>query len=325
MNDPHRTRSHNHSRRHGNANGYENTHLALIGPTATGKSALALDAAEALGDVEIVSMDSMQVYRGMDIGTAKATPEDRTRIRHHLIDVAEPSDDWNVARFQAEARAAIADIEARGRRALLVGGTGLYVQAVTDNLVFPGEDEEVRAQLVARVATAEGLADAYAELEQVDPTAAGRIDPNNARRIVRALEVITITGQAFSSFGPGLTAYDDRVVPVKMVGLTMAPPVLASRIARRVEVMRAQGLVGEVDHLADRLSRTAAQAIGYKELLAARAGISTVDEAFDLIVRRTRVFARRQRVWFRRDPRIHWLEVGESSPPLDALLASWSS
>jgi len=302
------------------------THLALIGATATGKSALALAAAERLGDVEIVSMDSMQVYRGMDIGTAKATLEERARVPHHLIDVAEPSEDWNVARFQQEARAAIADIEARGKRALLVGGTGLYVQAVTDDLIFPGEDATVRAELEARVATPNGLADAYAELERADPLAASRIDAQNARRIVRALEVIAITGAPFSSFGAGIAAYDQaRVVPVTMVGLTMAQPALAHRIAGRVQTMREQGLVDEVDRLADRLSRTAAQAIGYKELLAARAGTITVDDAFDQIVRRTRVFARRQRSWFRRDPRIRWVPVDESPAPLDAVLASWSS
>ncbi len=169
------------------------THLALVGPTAAGKSALGLEVARALGDVEIVSIDSMQVYRGMDIGTAKPSVAERASVAHHLVDVADPWEDWSVARFQAEARAAVAAIEARGHRALLLGGTGLYVQAVVDDLRFPGEDLELRAEITARVEREpDGPADAYRELERIDPAAAARIEPTNTRRIVRALEVIAV-------------------------------------------------------------------------------------------------------------------------------------
>ena len=281
------------------------------------------------GDVEIVSVDSMQVYRGLDIGTAKPTPEDQARVRHHLIDVAGPSEQWSVARFQKEARAAVADIEARGRRALLVGGTGLYVQAVVDDLTFPGEDLDLRAELEAWTAEPGGVAAAYAELSAADPTAAARIDPHNVRRIVRALEVIRLTGRPFSSFGPGVSAYGATAFPVAMVGIWLPRAELARRIALRFAVMREQGLLDEVRGLAadtGGMSRTARQAIGYRELLAHLDGEETsLDAALDTAVRRTRAFARRQRMWFRRDPRITWL--GTTANPergLPALLAIWS-
>ena len=219
------------------------THLALVGPTASGKSALGLEVARALGDVEIVSIDSMQIYRGMDVGTAKPTRAERERVPHHMVDVADPWDDWSVARFQAAAREAVADIEARGKRALLLGGTGLYVQAVVDDLRFPGEDLDRRAELATRVATPHGLAAAYRELEAVDPIAASRIEPGNARRVVRALEVIATTGQPFSSFGPGVQARGRTMFPVSMAGVWLPRSVLAERIARRVAAMRDVGLV----------------------------------------------------------------------------------
>lgn len=299
------------------------THLALVGPTASGKSALALGVACALRDVEIVSVDSMQVYRGLDIGTAKASADERARVTHHMVDVVEPDADYSVAAFQTAARAAIADIEARGRRALLVGGTGLYVQAVVDDLRFPGEDLALRAELEAWTATPEGVAAAYAEVEARDPVAATRIEPHNARRIVRALEVMRLTGEQFSSFGPGVTGFGPTAFPVSMAGVWLPRPVLASRIETRVEAMRTAGLVEEVARVRDRLSRTARQAIGYKELLDAGCG-GDLDAAFAAITRRTRSFARRQRMWFRRDPRITWLGAPENPCALlGALLARW--
>lgn len=304
------------------------THLALVGPTASGKSDLALAAAHALGDVEIVSVDSMQVYRGLDIGTAKPTVRERATIRHHLIDVADPSEDWSVARFQVVARDAVVDIESRGKRALLVGGTGLYLQAVIDPLTFPPEDLAVRAEFEARVDNSEGLASAYAELERVDPVAAARIEPGNARRIARALEVIRITGHPFSSFGPGMQSYGETVFPISVAGIILPPDVLARRIELRFAAMRDAGLVDEVRGLAagGDLSRTARQAIGYKEVLAYLDGSEpSLDAALDEAVRRTKRFARRQVRWFRRDPRITWLEAAEN--PCDALpslLALWS-
>lgn len=299
-------------------------HLALVGPTASGKSQLALAAARVLGDVEIVSVDSMQVYRGMDVGTAKPSRDERAAVPHHMIDVADPWDDWSVARFQRAARAAIADVESRGKRALLVGGTGLYVHAVIDDFAFPGEDLTLRAELETWTSTPDGLAAAYAELGERDPEAASNIEPGNARRICRALEVVRLTGRPFSSFGPGVRAFGPTAFPVRVTGVWLPRDVLSRRIAERFAAMRARGLVDEVARLAADprgLSRTAAQAIGYKELLDAPDG---VDAAFDLAIRRTRRFARRQRMWFRRDPRIAWLGTGGNPCSLlPALLATW--
>jgi tRNA dimethylallyltransferase len=284
-------------------------HLALVGPTASGKSAIAMEIAHECGDVEVVSLDSMQVYRGMDIGTAKPTPEDQRAVPHHLVDVTDPSDDWSVARTQAVARAAVADIESRGRRALLVGGTGLYVRAVVDDLSIPGQDLAVRAELEARTEAPGALADAYRQLQSLDPAAAARIEPNNRRRIVRALEVIEITGRPFSSFGPGVQHARTTAFPVLLAGIWLPRDVVAQRIAARVDRMRADGFLDEVRRLAGMtLSRTAQQAIGYRELLAhVRGDGSTIDDTFERVVRRTRAFARRQRMWFRRDHRVMWL------------------
>jgi tRNA dimethylallyltransferase len=297
-------------------------HLAIVGPTASGKSMLALAAARALDDVELVSVDSMQVYRGLDIGTAKPTAAERAAVPHHLIDVADPTDEWSVARFQHEARAAVADIEARGKRALLVGGTGLYVQAVIDPLSFPPEDRALRDAIVARGG------DLYAELQQRDPDAAAAIEPGNTRRIARALEVIELTGRRFSTFGTGLQTYGPPVFPVRIAGVWLPRAVLNARIGARVGAMRDVGLVDEVRALRDhgRLSRTAAQAIGYREVLDHLDGKIELNAALDAVVVRTRRFARRQRMWFRRDPRITWFGApGNPCTVLPALLASWSA
>ena len=304
-------------------------HLAIVGPTASGKSALALEVARAFNDVEIVSVDSMQVYRGLDIGTAKPTAGERAEVPHHLIDVADPGEEWSVARFQLEARAAVSDIERRGKRALLVGGTGLYVQAVIDPLMFPPEDRAVRDEILARAATPDGLAAAYAELTSRDPDAATRIESGNVRRIARALEVIRITGRTFSSFGAGIQEFGSTVFPMRIAGVWLPRAALAARIEQRFARMRDAGLVDEVRALAGAgtLSRTARQAIGYREVLAHLTGEEpSLDGALDAAVVRTRQFARRQRMWFRRDPRIEWL--GAATNPcavLPALLASWGA
>ncbi|HEX5095709.1 MAG TPA: tRNA (adenosine(37)-N6)-dimethylallyltransferase MiaA, partial [Acidimicrobiia bacterium] len=221
-------------------------HLALVGPTATGKSAVALAIARADPDVELISLDSMQVYRGMDIGTAKPAPEELADVRHHLVDVADPDEEWSVKRTQELTRAALADIERRDKRAILVGGTGLYVRAVVDALEIPGGDGDVRAQLERETRTDDGLASAYARLQREDPVAAARIEPDNRRRIVRALEVIAVTGRPFSSFGPGLDVYPAPAIDVRLVGLEMPSDELAARIATRVTGMRERGLVAEV-------------------------------------------------------------------------------
>lgn len=304
-------------------------HLALIGPTASGKSAVAFAAARMLGDVEIVSLDSMQVYRGMDVGTAKPSLAERRAVPHHVIDVVEPSTDWSAAQHQSAARAAVSEIDARGRRALLVGGTGLYVQAVVDDLRFPGEDLDLRSALEARAAEPGGAAAAYAELERLDPKAAAKIDPHNARRIVRALEVIHLTSKPFSSFGPGVASFGPTAFSVRMAGVWLPRPVIDARISARVAEMLDSGLVEEVRTIAEHdggFSRTAGQAIGYKEVLAYLSGVApSIEDASELIVRRTRSFARRQRMWFRRDPRIAWYAVPRNPcDVLPALLAAWT-
>ena len=291
----------------------------LVGSTASGKSALALEVARRLGDVELVSADSMQVYRGMDIGTAKATPAEQADVPHHLLDVAEPEEDYSVARFQTDVAEVIAGIEARGRRALVVGGTGLYVQAVVDGLALPGEWPALRAELEQHP-----VEELHRRLVELDPLAASRIEPGNARRLVRALEVTLGSGRPFSSFGPGLDAYPPAA-RFRLAGVWLPRPVLAQRIEARYRHQLAAGFLDEVRALPDRMSRTARQALGYKELLAHLAGDCSLEEAVAAAVSRTREFARRQRAWFRRDPRITWL--GAPANPVDllpALLGDWS-
>jgi len=304
------------------------THLALVGPTASGKSAVALAAAEALGDVEIVTVDSMQVYRGMDIGTAKPTPAEQAAVPHHLLDLADPGEEFSVARFQALAREAIAAIEARGRRALIVGGTGLYYQALVDGFDLPGEDRELRAALYERAEAPGGPAALLAELNERDPAAAGRIDPGNTRRIVRALEVTISSGRPFSSFGPGVFAERPAALRVAAVGLWMTRDAAAQRIEERIGAMVDDGFVDEVRRLAAApggLSRTAREGIGYKEILDHLEGsVPTLEAALRRTAERTRQLARRQRMWFRRDRRIAW--IGSAGNPLatvPAVLATW--
>ena len=278
-----------------------------------------MEVARRLGDIELVSADSMQVYRGMDVGTAKPTAAEQAEVPHHLLDVAEPSEDFNVARFQAGAAEAIAAIEARGHRALVVGGTGLYVQAVVDGLSVPGEWPELKAELER-----EPVADLHRRLGEVDPLAASRIEPGNGRRLVRALEVTLGSGRPFSSFGPGLGAYPPTT-RFRLAGVWLPRPVLAERIAARYRAQLENGFLDEVRRLQAQMSRTARQALGYRELLAHLVGACTLEEAVAAAVSRTRQFARRQRAWFRRDPRITWL--GARDNPVDllpALLGDWS-
>ncbi|GMU79871.1 MAG: tRNA dimethylallyltransferase [Acidimicrobiia bacterium] len=263
----------------------------------------------------------MQVYRGLDIGTAKPTVSERARVPHHLVDVADPDEAWSVARFQSEARAAVADIESRGRRALLVGGTGLYLRAVVDDLRFPGEDRAVRARLEARASEPGGLAALTAELAARDPLAASRIDPANLRRTVRALEVMEITGEPFSASGAGLEHHGEPVFPVRLLGMWLPSEVLDARIVERVERMYTGGLIDEVRGLnggaRPRLSPTASQAIGYREAAAVVDGSQpSVELARETTVLRTRQFARRQIRWFRRDPRITWFATASNPDAL---------
>jgi tRNA dimethylallyltransferase len=300
-------------------------HLALVGPTASGKSALALALAErrrAQGElVELVTVDSMQVYRGMDIGTASPTAEERRRVPHHLVDVADPSDEYSVAEFRDAADRALADIESRGGSAILAGGTGLYLQAVIDRLELPGRFPEVAASLEAEPDT-EGL---HRRLAQLDPAAASRIERGNRRRIVRALEVTLGSGRRFSEFGPGLDAYPST--PFVLTGLRVDRELLGERIAARYAAQMDAGFLDEVRALAARpvgLSRTAAQALGYRELLGHLRGEVSLDEALGQAIDRTRQFAVRQIRWFRRDPRIEWFDHdGDPLAVLDALDAHW--
>ena len=297
--------------------------VAIVGPTASGKSSVALAVAEQLGDTELLSIDSMQVYRGMDIGTAKPTAAEQARVPHHLLDLVEPSCDFTVAEFQHEYRGVVADIARRGKRAILVGGTGLYHRAVIDDLDMPGEWPAIRSGLLAEVALL-GPAALHARLAELDPAAAAKIEPGNTRRIVRALEVCAGSGRKFSSFGPGLDVYPPS--PIVQVGLRWDRDVLAARIEQRVHAMIGAGLVDEVRALqASRLSRNAAQALGYKELLAHLEGAQPLAESVEQIVVRTRQFAVRQLRWFQRDPRVRWVDVAhdpvaESGPIVAAAL-----
>ncbi len=296
--------------------------VVLVGPTASGKSALALALAARRPQVEIVSVDSMCVYRGMDIGTAKATPAQRRLTPHHLLDVVEPSEEFTVRRFQDSARAVLADIDRRGGRALLVGGTGLYVRAVVDDLELPGRYPTVAAALASEASEPGGLARLHARLTELDPVAAARMTASNGRRVIRALEVTTGSGRRFSSFGPGLGTYPPS--SFVLVGLPFDASVDDARIERRLRDQLDAGLLDEVRALrgvAGGLSRTARQALGYRELLSHLEDDVALEDAVTEAVRRTKSFARRQWAWFRRDPRILWLD--RSGDLLDQLLTVW--
>jgi tRNA dimethylallyltransferase len=277
--------------------------------------------AQQLGDIEVVTVDSMQVYRGMDIGTAKPTPPEQGGIPHHLLDLADPGEEWTVTRWLEAATGVVAGIEARGRRALLVGGTGLYFQALVDDLRPPGRYPDVAAALHAEPDTA-GL---HRRLAAVDPVAAARIEPGNRRRIVRALEVTIGSGRPFSASGPGVGAHP--ATAWRLAGLWLPRAVVAERIARRFATMLAAGLVAETAALAEGpggLSRSARQALGYREILAHLEEGRPLAAAADEAVRRTRAFARRQRMWWRRDPRVSWFGTAENPfAVVPALLGEW--
>jgi len=312
--------------------------VAVVGPTATGKSDLALDLAQALspggavdGDgvargtaaAEIVNADAFQLYRGMDVGTAKVPVAERRGIAHHQLDVLDPLEDASVARYQSAARADLDAIADRGARAVVVGGSGLYVRALLDHMDFPGTDPVVRARLEER-AEQEGRRALHDELARRDPDAAASIGPHNTRRIVRALEVIELTGRPYTANLPR----QEHVRPAVQLGLDCDREVLDARVAGRVERMWGEGLVEEVRSLASPeqggtgagLGTTAARAVGYAELLACWRGELTLDGAREAIVANTRRLARKQMGWFGRDPRVHWLDAG-SPDLLDEALA----
>jgi tRNA dimethylallyltransferase len=279
--------------------------LAVVGPTAAGKSALSLRLADVLGG-EVVNADSMQLYRGMDIGTAKLTVAERAGVPHHVLDIWDVTEPASVAVYQRLARAAIDDIAGRGRVPLLVGGSGLYIRAVLEDFDFPGTDPDLRAELERELAEV-GPAPLYARLQAADPVAAGRILPSNGRRIVRALEVNALTGTTFTAALPEPRPVYDAV----QIGVDVDTALLDERIAARVDAMWAAGFVDEVRGLLERglrEGRTAGGALGYRQIMNHLDGQCGADEARAETVRATRRFVRRQRSWFRRDGRIRWLD-----------------
>ena len=284
--------------------------LALVGPTASGKTEAAIEVAARLS-AEIVSIDSMVVYRGLDAGTATPGAAERARVPHHLVDVADPGRPSSVAAFQRLAQEAIRDVRTRGRRVLLAGGSGLYFRAVVDGLAFPATDPHLRTELETEAACI-GPAALHERLRSFDPEAAAKIDPANVRRTVRALEVAALTGLPFSSFAADWERYPpDRV---RAAGVTLPSQVLRERIESRVRAMAEAGFLDEVRALLDRdpsLSPTSRQAIGYAEMARHLSRELTLEEAVQATVRRTRALARRQMAWFRRDPRVRWFEAGQ--------------
>jgi tRNA dimethylallyltransferase len=300
------------------------TPIAVVGPTATGKSDLAVALAERFGG-EVVNADAMQLYRGMDIGTAKMTVEERRGVPHHLLDVLDVTETASVAAYQRETRAVVERLLAAGRPPILVGGSGLYVQAVLDDLKFPGTDDAVRERFEAELA-AVGPEALHRRLQELDPAAAIAILPSNGRRIVRALEVIELTGEPFSANlpKPGPARYG-----TVQIGVDRDVSELDARVDLRVDAMFASGLEDEVRALVRaglRDGKTASRALGYQQVLSAMDGACTIDFAAEETKRATRRFVRRQRSWFRRDQRITWLD-GARPDLVEAAgnLVPWSS
>ena len=291
----------------------ERVAVALVGPTASGKSALAHAVAFHHHDtVEILAVDAMTVYRGMDLGTAKPTRAERAEVSYHLLDLVDPSEEFTVAQYQRAAREAAADVWRAGHKVLYVGGTGLYGRAVLDNLAIPGQYPHVRALLEERAHDA--LPELYAELEVLDPLAASRMEGTNARRVVRALEVTLGSGRPFSSFGEGLVTYG----PARVVQIALQSDFeqLDLRIASRFHAWMDRGLLQEVVALASApggLSRTARQAVGYRELLRHIEEGADLEACVEDAIIQSRRLARRQRSWFLRDPRIEWFDDADKA------------
>jgi len=296
--------------------------IVICGATATGKSDIAIEVAQELG-AEIINADSMQLYRGMDIGTAKLTVEERKGIPHHLLDVLDVSEDSTVAWYQEQARAAITEIHGRGKDVVIVGGTGLYIKAILDDLNFPDTDPEVRAKLEAELAEF-GAAALFARLEELDPAAALAIDRANTRRVIRALEVIEITGMPFTANLPRKDS--SRYPDALQFGLVMDREHLRERIDQRVDRMWDAGFVDEVDRLISQgigNGSTAQRALGYAQIIAMRSGAMTEEEAKEDTKRASRQYARRQETWFSRDARIQW--VAQHQPRLETILQKINS
>lgn len=281
--------------------------LVVVGPTASGKSGLAIDLAERLNG-EVINADSMQFYRGMDIGTAKVTDQERRSVPHHLLDTLDLSEEASVATFQQQAREKITEVRSRDKTPILVGGSGLYIRAAIDDIEFPPTDPAVRQRLQDRLEQ-EGAAVLRDELRRTDPESASVI--RDDRRLVRALEVAEVSGRSFTSFMPQ-RVYHPEMTPVVQLGLNVERGLLHQRIAERVHLMREQGLLDEVTRLEQaglREGRTAGQAIGYQQFLRVLDGALSLEQAVEETIVATRKFARRQETWFRADPRITWLQA----------------
>lgn len=288
--------------------------LALVGSTASGKTDIAVDLAIQFPDVELVSIDSMTIYRRMDIGTAKPSKEILNRIPYHMVDVIDPWEQYSLSEFQKHATEVISDIQNRGHTPLLVGGTGLYFQALVDRISIPGQWPDLRENLERVASTPDGLAGLYARLKSLDPNGASKMEPGNARRIIRALEVTIGSGTPFSKHGPGL--FSGRNSDIDVVGIAIPRPELFSRIGSRLEEQLKTGWLDEVRELLTSplpLSRTARQALGYKELIAVLDDGLELPLAEQQILARTKRFAKRQLAWFNRDPRIRWFESGSQA------------
>lgn len=295
---------------------------AIVGPTAIGKTRIAIEAAKRL-NAEIISCDSMQIYRGLDIGTAKASPEEQNGIIHHLIDVVDPDEDYSVARFQEQAKSIIQELNQKERLPLLVGGTGLYYQALVDDYTFyPLESHQIIRRQWNNLIKERGLEYAYNYLQSIDPYYAAAISPNDQKRIVRAIEVYQLTGQPFSA----LQTKSQHTYQLAVVGLYLEREQLYQRINLRVEQMLAGGLIKEVTLLRNKgynLNHNSMQALGYKQVFSYLGGFLSEEEMIDEIKQETRRYAKRQLTWFRKDPRIYWINPGEYSN--DDLLEKISS
>ena len=287
-----------------------NGNLVIVGTTASGKSSLAIELGRRRPNIEIISIDSMAIYRGMDIGTATPTVQEQEEIPHHVINIVDPSDEFALPLFQSAVEKALKEISDRGNRAVLVGGTGLHVRAVVDRLEIPPRFLSIRDE-IELISETSFL---YGKLNDLDPLASAKIEPGNRRRIVRALEVTLGTGRPFSSFGPGLDVYPPS--PFTQIGIRMPRDLNDLRISERYKRQIEDGFVEEVENLVSdgrKLSKTASQALGYKQVISYIDGENTLEEAIDSAISSTRRFARRQEKWFRRDPRIHWMDMKNDS------------
>lgn len=282
--------------------------ISIVGPTASGKTSLGIALAQKLAErgirAEIINADAYQMYRYMDIGTAKASAQEQAEVPHHLLDIIDPEETMTVARFQTLARQCISELQSRGVRPILVGGSGLYARAAVDDITFPGTDESIRAALEERERK-EGAGALFDELQRKDPVAAAHMDARNPRRTIRALEVIELTGKPYSATLPKYKYVIDCV----QIGLDLRREDLDKRVDLRTQIMREQGFVDEVRAIRGRLGVTAARALGYQQIMDYLDGVWSEDEAFADIAQKTRRLARKQMGWFGRDARIYWLDA----------------